>query len=191
VVSFESCNITPSTFRTEPVTDPSHAQTGCYSSEEGSQSILVSSGPFWEICICTNTPKYSLFDAQKNAENNPRVLELLHIICWVYQEEGCQYISVSSGSFWKICICTNTPKYSLFDAQKNAENNPHVLELLHIICWGYQEEGCQYISVSSGPFWEIYICTNTPKYSLFDAQKNVENDKRVLELLHIILYHFD
>jgi len=152
-VSFESCHITPSTFRTEPVTDPSPAQTGCYSSEEGSQSILVSSGPFWEICICTNTPKYSLFDAQKNAENNPRVLELLHIICWVYQEEGCQYISVSSGSFGEICICTNTPKYSLFDAQKNVENDKRILELLHIIYMLEVPGGGE--SICLGEFWAV------------------------------------
>ena len=38
--------------------------------------ILVSTGPFREIMIRTNTPKSSLFDALKNAEIERRVPEL-------------------------------------------------------------------------------------------------------------------
>jgi len=47
----------------------------------GEEPILVSSGPFWKICICTNTAKCSLLDAQKNTEIEQRVLEILHVLC--------------------------------------------------------------------------------------------------------------
>jgi hypothetical protein len=45
----------------------------------GGEPILVSSVPFREISLCTNTSIYSLSNARKNAEIDWRVFKLL---CW-------------------------------------------------------------------------------------------------------------
>jgi len=50
----------------------------------GSSHIPVSIGLFCEITICANTLKYSLFNAQKTAENDLRVLEHFQVLV----EEG-------------------------------------------------------------------------------------------------------
>jgi len=52
----------------------------------GVEQISVSTKPFWEMNICTNTPNCSLFDAQKTAEIDWRVLEQLGVFCCSYKE---------------------------------------------------------------------------------------------------------
>jgi len=48
--------------------------------------------------------------------------------------------------------------------------------------------GVTFISVSIGPILMVSTCTNTTKRSLFNAQKTAENDHRVLEQWHNLLY---
>jgi len=63
----------------------------------GGEPILVSSGPFWEICICTNTAKCSRLNAQKNAKIEQQVLEL-----WRFHDAGTKRGRTYLGEFWAV-----------------------------------------------------------------------------------------
>jgi hypothetical protein len=54
----------------------------------GGEHISVSTAPFGEVLICTNTLKRSLFNAQENAQMDWRVRELWQILCCWYLEGG-------------------------------------------------------------------------------------------------------
>ena len=68
--------------------------------------IFVSTRPFRKVNTCTNTVYWGLFDAQKNAKNDCRVLELSQVLSCVHQEEGVICISVSTRLFRKVNTCT-------------------------------------------------------------------------------------
>src|SRR5258705_12028540 len=48
----------------------------------------VSTASFWEVLICANTLKRSLFNGQENAQIDRCVLELWQFLCCWYLEEG-------------------------------------------------------------------------------------------------------
>ena len=158
VVSFESCHITPSTFRTEPITDPYTVRKRPVASVPVTRHGLlfpcpspVSSPKLVNLLLSVlelfARSTYGLthlniaFLTRKRTLKSTEAFSSLASFMLGYQEptseEGSQSIEVSSGPFWEMCICTNTPKYSLFNMQKNVENDQRVLELLHIICWRY------------------------------------------------------
>jgi hypothetical protein len=59
----------------------------------------------------------------------------------------------------EIDTCPNTFKYSLFNTQKNAESNRHVLKDWKKV----PGERAEHIPVSIAPSCEINICPNTSK----------------------------
>jgi len=74
---------------------------------------------------------------------------------------------MSSASFSEITICTNTPKYSLFDAPKTAKINRRVLKIIpdKLGCW-YQEGDtggipylCEFFFVFRDNYMHLYLYT--------------------------------
>ena len=63
-------------------------------------------------------------------------------------------VSTEAGALCKMYICTDTPKYSLFDAQKNTEINRGVLELCRFYVGGTRTPGGGE-SIYLGEFWAV------------------------------------
>jgi len=57
-----------------------------FPSKHNTTTLLVSTGLSWEVLICTNTLKRSLFDVKENVQIDWRFLELWQILCCWYQE---------------------------------------------------------------------------------------------------------
>ena len=99
------------------------------------------------------------------------------------QHDVCRY-HCRQQSFCEVIRCANTPKCSLFNMRKTAEKDGHIFKHLEVSVASTRRRGWK-ISVSTLPFCELHICTNTVNYSLVNARKTAEKDSRVFELLEV------
>ena len=94
--------------------------------------------------------------------------------------------SVSSVPFWKISICTNTPKYSLFDMPRTTEIDHRILKIIPDKLGSRYQEGIPYLCEF---FFIFHALIPTFKHSLFNAPRIAEIDHCVLKI-SLSCHHF-